>query len=102
MKAWRWLYVGILVLLLDVGLGVAADDRHDIRDVKIAPRFRVDPSWPMPLPDNWVIGQIGGIAVDSRDHVWVLQRPRFRARALSGPDADPAALDVLLCGALGD
>ena len=69
MKAWRWIYVGILVLSLDVGLGVAADDGQNTRDVKIAPRFKVDPSWPKPLPDNWVIGQIGGIAVDSRDHV---------------------------------
>ena len=76
MKAWRWIYVGILVLSLDVGLGVAADERQDTGDVKIAPRFKVDPLWPKPLPDNWVIGQIGGIAVDSRDHVWVLQRPR--------------------------
>ena len=85
MKAWRWIYVGILVLALDVGLGVAAEDRHDAKDVKIAPRFRVDPSWPMPLPDNWVIGQIGGIAVDSRDHVWVLQRPRSVPERYLGP-----------------
>jgi NHL repeat len=89
MKAWRWIYVGILVLSLDVGLGVAAEDRHDTKDVKIAPRFRVDPSWPMPLPDNWVIGQIGGIAVDSRDHVWVLQRPRSVPERYLGPTLTP-------------
>ena len=40
------------------------------------PEFRVDPFWPKPLPNNWILGQIGGIAVDRHDHVWVLQRPR--------------------------
>jgi hypothetical protein len=39
-------------------------------------RFAVDPSWPKPLPHNWLIGQVAGIAVDSRDHIWINQRPR--------------------------
>jgi hypothetical protein len=76
MRVWRWIYVGALALYLFVGLGIAADDRDDPKTAKIAPRLKVDPSWPKPLPNNWVIGQVGGIAVDSRDHVWVLQRPR--------------------------
>jgi hypothetical protein len=28
------------------------------------PGFEVDPGWPKPLPNNWLIGQVGGIAVD--------------------------------------
>ncbi|MDH3419160.1 MAG: hypothetical protein OEM78_06765 [Gammaproteobacteria bacterium] len=40
------------------------------------PRFEVDPYWPKPLPNNWMLGQVSGTAVDSDDHVWVLQRPR--------------------------
>ena len=40
-----------------------------------APRFRVDPSWPRPLPNHWILGQVSGIATDANDHVWVLQRP---------------------------
>lgn len=40
------------------------------------PHYEVDPSWPKPLPNNWLIGQIGGLAVDKHDHVWVNQRPR--------------------------
>jgi Two component regulator propeller len=39
------------------------------------PKYRVDPSWPQELPNNWIIGQIGGLAVDREDHIWVLQRP---------------------------
>jgi hypothetical protein len=39
------------------------------------PNYQVDPFWPMELPNNWIIGQIGGLAVDQKDHIWVLQRP---------------------------
>ena len=40
------------------------------------PRYKVDPFWPKELPHEWVMGQVGGLAVDAHDHVWVLQRPR--------------------------
>lgn len=38
------------------------------------PIYRVDPFWPA-VPEQWTLGQVSGVAVDSRDHVWVLQRP---------------------------
>ena len=38
------------------------------------PKFAVDPYWPKPLPDRWVTGEIGGLCVDSRDHVFLVQR----------------------------
>src|SRR5258707_8336421 len=38
------------------------------------PKFAVDPSWPQTLPGNWIIGTIGGIFVDSQDHIWINQR----------------------------
>ena len=40
------------------------------------PKFQVDPSWPKTLPNNWIMGQASGVAVDAQDHVWVIQRPR--------------------------
>ena len=40
------------------------------------PSFVVDPSWPQPLPNHWILGQIGGLFVDRHDHVWVYNRPR--------------------------
>ena len=40
-----------------------------------APTYQVDPFWPLELPNNWIIGQVGGLAVDRQDHIWVLQRP---------------------------
>lgn len=42
----------------------------------VAPSFRVDTTWPKPLPNNWILGQVSGIATDGQDHIWVLQRPR--------------------------
>jgi DNA-binding beta-propeller fold protein YncE len=39
-----------------------------------APMFEVDPLWPKPLPNHWVLGSLGGIAVDEQDHIWVLNR----------------------------
>jgi len=40
------------------------------------PGFVVDPAWPQPLPNNWLVGQIGGLYVDQHDHIWVYNRPR--------------------------
>jgi len=31
------------------------------------PKFVVDPTWPLPLPHSWLLGQIGGLYVDSHD-----------------------------------
>ncbi|MGE5638746.1 MAG: hypothetical protein ACM30H_01515 [Clostridia bacterium] len=39
------------------------------------PKFAVDPYWPKPLPENWILGQVAGIAVDRNDHVWIIHRP---------------------------
>jgi DNA-binding beta-propeller fold protein YncE len=39
------------------------------------PAFEYDPTWPKRLPNQWVTGNIGAIAVDSTDHVWIAQRP---------------------------
>lgn len=39
------------------------------------PSFHVDPSWPKPLPNHWIVGAVAGIAVDKRDHVWITHRP---------------------------
>src|SRR5437899_10952330 len=39
------------------------------------PRFQPEPFWPKPLPENWILGQVSGIAVDPNDHVWLVHRP---------------------------
>src|SRR5882672_11755830 len=39
-----------------------------------APYFEVDPYWPKPLPNHWVLGSSIGVSVDERDHVWMIHR----------------------------
>ena len=39
-----------------------------------APTYQVDPLWPKPLPNNWLLGSVTGVAVDSRDRIWVVHR----------------------------
>ena len=40
-----------------------------------APKFQPEPFWPKPLPDNWILGQVAGIAVDGQDNIWIIHRP---------------------------
>ena len=71
---WNWCAVVAAALSLAgmlPRLG-AADPASDT----LPPQYKVDPSWPKELPNNWIMGQVGGLAVDAQDHVWVLQRPR--------------------------
>jgi DNA-binding beta-propeller fold protein YncE len=39
-----------------------------------SPTFQVDPLWPKPLPNRWVVGSVIGVSVDSQDHIWVVHR----------------------------
>ncbi len=41
---------------------------------RLAPQMVVDPFWPQPLPDKWILGATIGIAVDSRDHIYIVHR----------------------------
>jgi DNA-binding beta-propeller fold protein YncE len=42
--------------------------------LQTAPSFEVDPLWPKPLPNHWLLGSVTGVAVDAQDHVWVVHR----------------------------
>ena len=39
------------------------------------PRYAVDAAWPKPLPNNWILGQVAGIAVAKDDTIWMIHRP---------------------------
>jgi DNA-binding beta-propeller fold protein YncE len=55
----------------------------------VGPSYQVDPFWPQELPNDWLLGQVIGVAVDSRDHIWVLQRPRSLGDSERGAAANP-------------
>jgi hypothetical protein len=71
----RKVYAGaaFVAILLALGVGQAMLDRASAQ-AKQAPRFEVDPFWPKPMPNNWVMGMTIGIGVSSDDHVWVIHR----------------------------
>ena len=41
----------------------------------MVPKFEVDPLWPKPYPNHWVIGNVIGLSVDAQDNVWIVHRP---------------------------
>jgi hypothetical protein len=75
----RDLRIGIALAAVVVVLGIASawlDHMSNVNAAAVmAPKFEVDPMWPKPLPNHWVIGATIGVAVDSRDHVWIIHRP---------------------------
>ncbi|MGE3475576.1 MAG: hypothetical protein AB7H70_07185 [Rhodospirillaceae bacterium] len=73
---------------LALTLGLAAP----VLAADAAPEFKVDPFWPQTLPNNWVLGEISGLAVDAQDNVWVIHRPRtLTARETKASRTPPAA-----------
>ena len=70
--------VGALLALSVAGLGVGQallqSKAAAQRDTVQAPMFEVDPLWPKPLPNGWLLGMAIGAWVDDQDHVWIIHR----------------------------
>jgi hypothetical protein len=56
----------------------------------MAPRFEVDPLWPKPLPNHWVLGQAIGLDVDAQDHVWIVHRDNLLGANETAAGQNPA------------
>ena len=68
---------GLLALLVALGLSQSVLQRTATAQAKggvQAPRFEVDPMWPKPLPNHWVYGNVIGVGVDTKDHVYIIHR----------------------------
>src|ERR1700675_2397148 len=67
---------GLAVSVVLLGLGsVALEKRAAVQAAGVqAPMFEVDPFWPKPLPNHWLIGMTIGVSVDAQDHVWIVHR----------------------------
>ena len=60
------------------------------------PRFEVDPLWPKPLPNHWILGSVAGVAVDAQDHVWLvhLGMSSLTARTEAGIATNPPTAET--------
>lgn len=72
------LFFPLFALALLIGLYLGQDKLTQTASAatsdQMAPQFVVDPYWPQPLPNKWLLGRTIGIAVDERDHLYVVHR----------------------------
>ena len=82
----RNLLIGVtLVAIASAGCQSQPEDSGGVR----APTFEVDPLWPKPLPNHWVLGSAVGVTVDSEDHIWIVHRGNGNERTELGAATDP-------------
>jgi DNA-binding beta-propeller fold protein YncE len=74
----RTYYLGFAGLAVLIALGAASvlvDRKVAAQSNGVqAPRFEVDPMWPKPLPNHWLLGMTIGVSVDAQDHIWIIHR----------------------------
>jgi len=61
------------------------------------PLLTVDPFWPT-LPETMLIGRVRGVAVDSHDHVWIVQDPTVLTPDMLGAAAQPPQAECCVGG----
>ena len=66
----------LCALVAALGIGQALLDNQATAQGRTvqAPMFEVDPLWPKPLPNHWLLGWTIGLWVDEKDNVWVIHR----------------------------
>lgn len=79
----------LVVLVAALGVGQMALEGATQGQTVRAPRFEVDPLWPKPLPNHWVLGSAIGVGVDSRDHVFIIHRQQTVSAEEGGAAASP-------------
>ncbi|MEP6835121.1 MAG: hypothetical protein ABJB74_17170 [Gemmatimonas sp.] len=68
-------YVGLFgATAVGLAIGQSKLNAAITRQAVQAPSFEVDPFWPKPLPNHWIIGSTIGVGIDSRDHVFIIHR----------------------------
>jgi len=100
MNPTRTLILGgtLVTLVAALGIGQAALEAAAPRQAVEAPLFEVDPFWPKPLPNHWLLGSAIGVGVDSKDHVFIVHRglPTLNARTEAGAATTPPTGDCCL------
>ncbi len=73
-KVYLGLMSGALLLALGVGQERLQESATAATNSRQVPHFEVDPFWPKPLPNKWILGSTIGVAVDGRDHIYIVHR----------------------------
>jgi DNA-binding beta-propeller fold protein YncE len=96
----RNLYIGLAFSALFVALGIAStmlEKRAAVEAAGVqAPRFEVDPMWPKPLPNHWLLGMTIGVSVDAQDHIWIIHRGGSLERMENYLAANPPASECCM------
>ena len=88
---------GAAQMVLDTGVDARGQQRGAAaRGSVAAPAFQVDPMWPKPMPNAWILGSITGVAVDAQDHIWIVHRgaASLTIRTENGLDANPPGAEL--------
>ncbi len=82
-----------------IGLcGVWALPASPAAQAQDAPVYRVDPFWPKPLPNKWIMQQVPTLYVDKDDHIWVFNRSRQIRPDENGASTNPPRTDCCIAG----
>jgi hypothetical protein len=81
----------IAAALLLIAAAAPRASAQQAAGAETGPRFAPEPFWPKPLPDNWILGQVSGIAVDRNDHIWIVHRPATLLDDEKGAQQNPPA-----------
>jgi len=68
------LALAIFFAALNVGQSELEKSANAVSNERMVPQFIVDPFWPQPLPNKWLLGRTIGIAIDARDHIFIVHR----------------------------
>lgn len=91
----RMLIAGAAILGLSAAMPVQADVLVPVEGERLNedvpfPTFQADASWPR-LPEDMILGQAPGLAVDRDDNIWVLNRPNSLGFTDTGIDSGMSA-----------
>jgi hypothetical protein len=97
----NWALLGVLAgaaLLGDKWISTAAFSAQATKSQgRSLPTFEVDRSWPK-VPAKWKLGDASSMAIDAKDNIWVLHRPR----TLKAEQASMAAPPVIVFDGAGN
>ncbi len=89
----------IVAIAITLGMSLAVLDpssymaQSGAGQAMATPRFKVDPSWPKPLPGRWVTGEVGGTCVDANDHVFIVNRDNLTSAEKQNAKPAPPVIE---------